>query len=217
MDINNKEQMINVITKAVENILREYKEKLVPVGVSNRHVHLCRDDLDFLFGKGYELTKYKDLCQPDQYAAKETVEIQGPKGTFEKVRILGPVRNETQIEISLADSFKLGVKAQVKESGKIEDTPGILIKGPKGGIAKNHGVIAALRHIHMPPEIAQVYGVKDKEIVKVKTCGTRETIFGNVLVRVSDKFKLEMHVDLDEANASGLKNGDKVKILKDKE
>ncbi|MCT4605797.1 MAG: phosphate propanoyltransferase [Marinisporobacter sp.] len=217
MNLNNKDMMINVITKAVENVLKDYEERLVPIGVSNRHVHLSREDVDFLFGKGYELTKLKDLGQPGQFAAKETVKIVGPKGSFEKVRILGPVRDLTQVEVALSDGYTLGIKIPIRESGEIEKTPGILIKGPKGSVAKNCGVIAALRHIHMPPEIAKVYGVDDKDMVDIEVTGIRKTIFGNVLVRVSNKYSLEMHIDLDEANASGLRNGDKVKILKNKE
>ncbi|QZY54137.1 phosphate propanoyltransferase [Crassaminicella profunda] len=217
MALKNKDVMIGVITRAVENILKEYKERLVPIGVSNRHVHLRREDLDFLFGKGYELTKIKDLGQPGQFAANETVEIIGPKGSFKKVRILGPVRDATQVEVSLSDGYQLGIKPLIRESGKIENTSGILIKGPKGSVAKNCGVIAALRHIHMTPEIAKAYGVRDKEMVDVETKGIRRTVFGNVLVRVSPKYSLEMHIDVDEANSSGLKNGDKVKILKNKE
>lgn len=217
MDLNNKDVLKMVITKVVKNILNQYEERLVPVGVSNRHIHICREDLDFMFGDGYELTKLKDLGQPGQFAAEETVELVGPKGTIEKVRILGPVRDATQVEVSLADGYKLGIKPIIRESGKIENTSGILIKGPKGRVAKNRGVIAALRHIHMPPEIAKEYCVVDKDMIDVEVQGIRKMVFGNVLVRVSDKYSLEMHIDVDEANASALKNGDKVKILKDKE
>lgn len=217
MALNNKDLLIESVIKVVKRVLKEYDERFVPIGVSNRHVHLSREDLDFLFGDGYELTKLKDLGQPGQFAAKETVKIMGPKGAFEKVRILGPIRDATQVEVSLTDGYNLGIKPPVRESGRIENTPGILIKGPKGSVSKNHGVIAALRHIHMPPDIAKVYGVSDKEMVDVETKGIRRTVFGNVLVRVSPKYSLEMHIDMDEANSSGLKNGAKVKILKNKE
>jgi len=189
----------------------------IPVGVANRHIHISREDLDILYGPGYALTKLNDLKQPGQYSAKETVKIIGPKGEFDKVRILGPVRNETQLELALTDGFKLGINLEIRESGKLQGTAGIIIEGPKGSVKKGYGAIAALRHIHMPPEFAQRQGIKDKDFVDVVCEGIRKTIFSNVLVRVSDQFVLEMHVDTDEANASGLKNGDTVKIIKNRE
>lgn len=216
-NVIDKEMLRNMIKEIVKKNIDQYEKKLVPIGVSNRHIHVSKEDLEILFGKGYELTKLKDLGQPGQYASKETVKIIGPKGSFEKVRILGPVRNATQLEISLTDGYLLGIKPPVRESGKIENTPGVTIEGPKGTIKKSSGVIAALRHIHMPPEIAERYGVKDKDFVEVECNGVRKAVLGNVLVRVSDRFELEMHIDTDEANASGLKNGDKIKILTNKE
>lgn len=209
--------------KIIEKIVAEVVNKLklqgddpyVPIGISNRHVHLSLEDLEILFGKGYNLTKMKDLKQPGQYAAQETVTILGPKGKFEKVRILGPVRNETQLEISLSDGFKLGITPPVRESGKTEGTPTFAIQGPAGSVQKPQGVIAALRHIHMPPEFANRFGFSDKEMVKVELEGARKTVFHNVLLRVSDQFELEMHLDMDEANASGVQNADLAKILKD--
>lgn len=207
-----QEQLVNIVTKIVMEKMQQDDDILIPIGVSNRHIHLSREDLDFLFGPGYELTKIKDLKQPGQFAAQEVVTIQGPKGSLEKVRILGPLRNETQIEVSLTDGFKLGVKAPIRESGKLEGTPGIKIIGPKGSVETSKGTIAALRHIHMDPETAQKLDLKDKDIVDVEVKGERKGILGNVLVRVSDKYVLEMHVDTDEANACCLKNGDLVKI-----
>lgn len=190
------------------------KEPGIIVGVSNRHVHLSREDLDILFGKNYELKPIKDLGQPGQYAADEKVIIVGPKGAIEQVRVLGPVRNQTQIEISKTDAFKLGVNPPVRDSGDIENTPGIVIVGPEGTVIKDKGVILAKRHIHMHPKDAQHYGVKDKDIVKV-VCEKegRRLIFDDVLIRVSEKFALEFHVDTDEANAALLKNGDLVWII----
>lgn len=190
------------------------KEPGIVVGVSNRHVHLSREDLDVLFGKGYELKPIKDLGQPGQYAADEKVIIVGPKGAIEQVRVLGPVRNQTQIEISKTDAFKLGVNPPVRDSGDIEGTPGIVIVGPKGTVVKDKGVILAKRHIHMLPKDAQHYGVKDKDIVKV-VCEKegRRLVFDDVLIRVSEKFALEFHVDTDEANAALLNNGDLVWII----
>jgi putative phosphotransacetylase len=207
------EALIKRIVLEVEKKLEEEKG-LIPVGVSNRHVHLSQEDLYNLFGYGYELTKFKDLSQPGQFASKETVVIKGPKGKFEKVRILGPVRKDTQVEVSVSDSFKLGIKTPVKESGDIENTPGIIIEGPKGSIEKDKGLIVALRHIHIPEDYAKEHGFQNGEMVTVISEGIRKTAFYNVLVRVSDKYSLEMHIDMDEANSSGLKNGDRVKVVK---
>ena len=192
------------------------KEPGIVVGVSNRHVHLSRGDLDILFGEGYELKPIKGLGQPGQFAADEKVIIVGPKGAIEGVRILGPVRKETQIELSRTDAFKLGVNPPVRDSGDIENSPGIVIVGPKGVVVKNKGVILAKRHIHMHPKDAEHYGVKDKDLVKV-LCEKegRRLIFDDVLIRVSEKFALEFHVDTDEANAALLNNGDLVWIIEE--
>ncbi len=194
------------------------KKKEFPIiaGVSNRHVHLSREDLDLLFGKGYALTPTKDLGQPGQFACKEMVTIVGPKGSIENVRILGPERKDTQIEISLTDAFKLGVMPPVRDSGDIEGTPGITIIGPNGKLEKEKGVIIAKRHVHMHPSDAEKFGVKDKDIVKVIVeKGDRRLIFDDVLIRVSEKFALEFHVDTDEANAALLKTGDIVYIVEE--
>ncbi len=208
----NQEELIQQIVKNVMVQIQDFEEFKIPIGVSNRHVHVSREDLDTLFGKGYELTKKSDLGQPGQYACNETVTVRGPKGEFKNVRILGPVRKESQVEISLTDSFQLGVKAPVKESGQLDGTPGITLVGPNGSVEMPRGTIVALRHIHMTPEQAAKMGLKDKDIVEVETFGERAGVLGNVLVRVSDKFALEMHVDIDEANACSLKNKDYVVI-----
>ena len=207
------EALIRKIVLEVEKKLKE-QDDLISVGVSNRHVHLSQEDLYNLFGYGYKLTKFKDLGQPGQFASKETVTIKGPKGKFEGVKILGPIRNTTQVEISMSDSFKLGVKAPVRESGDLNNTPGIIIEGPKGSIQKEKGVIVALRHIHMTEDYARKHGFKNGEMVTVLSEGIRKTAFYNILVRVSNKCSLEMHIDVDEANSSGLKNGDKVRIVR---
>ena len=186
---------------------------MIPVGVSNRHIHLKQIDLEMLFGKGYELTVAKLLSQPGEFAANETVKVTGPKGEFPAVRILGPVRNFTQLEISKTDSFSLGVKAPIRSSGKIEGTPGIKLTGPHGELEITEGVIVAERHIHMTPEDAAAFGVSDGEYVSVKTEGERSLVFNKVLIRVKDSYALDMHIDTDEANASGLKNGDQVEIV----
>jgi propanediol utilization protein len=194
--------------------INEKKHLSVPIGISNRHVHVSRKDLDVLFGDGYGLSKYRDLKQPGQYASNELVTIKGPNGEFPNVRILGPVRDETQVEISVTDGFKLGIKPPVRESGKLKNSAGIEIIGPSGRINKSEGCIAALRHIHMDQKIAEKLNLKDKDIVDVKVPGVRNAILGNVIVRVSDEFELEMHIDVDEANACSLKNNDTVRIIK---
>ncbi|GAA0071441.1 phosphate propanoyltransferase [Clostridium sardiniense] len=208
------EETIKLVTKLVMDKLNDLEKYKIPVGVSNRHVHVSQEDLEVLFGNRYSLTKKSDLKQPGQFATNETVTVRGPKGEFEKVRILGPVREKSQVEISLTDSFRLGVKAPIKESGHLENTPGVELIGPKGKMKIEQGTIVALRHIHMTPEYAEKIGVKDKEIVEVETLGEREGILGNVLVRISDKFSLEMHIDIDEANACALKNNDFVILRK---
>ncbi|WP_423230177.1 phosphate propanoyltransferase [Eubacterium oxidoreducens] len=212
MGVMSQEELIKKVVDNVIKQLQEFDEMKIPIGVSNRHVHVSRQDLDILFGKGYELTKRADLGQPGQFAAEETVTVRGPKGEFQKVRILGPVREQSQVEISLTDGFQLGVKAPIKESGQLDGTPGVTLIGPRGMVDMPQGTIVALRHIHMTPEQASRMGLKDKDIVEVETYGERAGVLGNVLVRVSDKYALEMHVDIDEANACLLKNKDYVKI-----
>ena len=202
------EDVVKLITKIVVDKIKALENYKIPIGVSNRHVHLSQKDLDILYGLGYSLTKKIDLKQPGQFAANETVTIRGPKGEFENVRILGPIRSESQVEVSMTDSFRLGVKPPIKESGQLENTPGLEIIGPKGSVKIPNGTIIALRHIHMTPEYAEKMGEKDMEIVEVETMGERHGILGNVLIRVSDKSSLEMHVDVDEANACALKNDD---------
>lgn len=184
----------------------------IPVGVSNKHLHLSREHMDILFGKGSELTVKKKVGQPGQYAAEETVKVIGPKGTFDKVRVLGPLRSETQVEISKTDSFALGINAPVRESGILDGTPGVILEGPCGKVELQRGVIVACRHIHLTPPVAKLINVYDKQKVCVDVAGERGCIMKEVLVRVSDKSASEMHIDTDEANAFGLKNGDVIRI-----
>ena len=157
----------------------------IPVGISNRHIHLSQADLDALFGAGYELTKMKDLSQPGQYACKETVTVVGPKGAIEKVRILGPVRKATQIEVIAGDSFKLGVAGEVRMSGELAGTHGVTLVGPKGSVQTKEGLIVAQRHIHMTLADAARLGVKDGDIVDIKVTGPRGGILSNVAIRAS--------------------------------
>ena len=182
----------------------------IPVAVSARHVHLTRETVDVLFGKGYELTPYKPLSQPGQFATNETVTLVGKKNSIENVRILGPLRSKDQVEISKTDEFFLGIDAPVRESGKTEGSPGITLIGKDDAtITIPEGVIVAWRHIHMHPDDAEKFGVNDKDIVSVDIDDEeRPLTFKNVLIRVSDKYKLEMHIDTDEGNAAEIKTGE---------
>ncbi|HHV63869.1 MAG TPA: phosphate propanoyltransferase [Peptococcaceae bacterium] len=185
----------------------------VPIGVSNRHLHLSLEDIEALFGEGYTLSKKKDLSQPGQFACEETVTIVGPKGSIGGVRILGPARKESQVELALTDAFKLGLQIPVRDSGNLENTPGIEIINGDRKISLKRGVIAAMRHIHLSVEDAQKYGLKDKDIVKVSVDSPRGGEFNNVLVRVSPNYALDFHIDTDEANAFGLRNGDIATVI----
>ena len=188
----------------------------VPVGVSNRHIHLNKADLATLFGEGYELTPLKDLSQPGQYACKETLTLIGPAmRPIEGVRVLGPLRNKSQVEISMTDSYVLKVKPPVRESGKTEGSAGITIVGPKGVVELKEGCIIANRHIHMSPSDGVKFGVKDGDTVTVDVECKRRTRWYDVQVRVHKDFRLEMHVDTDDANAAGIGNGFKVKVVKE--
>ncbi|MBR3968392.1 MAG: phosphate propanoyltransferase [Clostridia bacterium] len=187
----------------------------VPVGVSNRHIHLSTQDLETLFGKGYELTPIKDLSQPGQFACKETLTIVGPSlRPIENVRVLGPVRKASQVEISRTDSFTLKVKPPVRESGDIAGSAPVTIIGPKGVVTLKEGCIIANRHIHMSTDEGAAFGLSDGQYVDVEVSGERRTKFYDVQVRVHKDFRLEMHIDTDDANAAGIGNGAKVKIVK---
>ena len=188
----------------------------IPVGISNRHIHLNKEDLETLFGKGYELTPIKELSQPGQYACKETLTLVGPSmRSIENVRVLGPLRKQSQVEISMTDSFVLKVKPPVRESGKTEGSAPVIIVGPKGIVSLKEGCIIANRHIHMSPSDAAHFGVKDGDYIDVDAIsGTRKTRWFDVQIRVNDAFRLEMHVDTDDANAVGFKNGSTVTVVK---
>ena len=175
----------------------------VLVETSARHIHVSQEHLEILFGKGYELTKKKDLSQPGQYACAERVDVVGPKKTLPGVSILGPVRPSTQVELSLTDARSIGVVAPIRESGDIAGSGACKLVGPCGEVEIAEGVIAAKRHIHMTTADAAEMGLTDKQIVSVKIASEgRETIYGDVVVRVNDNFALAMHIDTDEANAA---------------
>ena len=204
----------NLIDKVIDRIQNELDGSF-EVEASGRHVHLSRKELDALFGTGYELTKAKDLSQPGQYASKERLTVVGPKGAFHNVVILGPVRKESQVEVSLTDCLQLGVKASIRESGDIEGTPGIVLVNGDKSVSLDKGLIVAKRHVHMTPEDAEKLGVKNHDIVKVKVEGARPLIFDDVVIRVSPKFATYMHIDYDEANACGFSKGIRGRIIKD--
>ncbi len=183
-------------------------ESKVIVNLSNRHIHVSREDLEVLFGKGHSLTKTKDLMQPGQFACAETVTLKGPKGQFEGVRILGPERKETQCEILASDVFRLGVPGcPTLESGQLEGSMGMEIVGPAGSVKKAKGLMIAKRHIHFDPPAAERFGVADKQLVSIRVGGGRSAVFENVVCRVHATYALECHLDFDEGNATGIASG----------
>ena len=216
MDNSNVALITKLVLEAVANKENKQEEPgyLVPIGVSARHVHLTQEHVETLFGEGYQLTKKKELMG-GQFASNEVVTIVGVKlKAIENVRILGPVRSKTQVEISATDSIKLGVKAPIRESGNVEGSAPIAIIGPKGALYIKEGCIIAKRHIHMAPSDAAAAGVHDGQVVSVKADNERGTIFNHVQIRVDDSFTLEMHIDTDEANAARIVTGDTVRIIK---
>ncbi len=206
------EQLVDLVTEAVKKALTE-QERKVPVGISMRHVHLNVRDLARLFGPTYVLTPYKSLSQPGQFAAEECVDVIGPKGMLRRVRILGPLRKETQIELAQTDCRSIGVKAPVRASGHLEGTPGIILRGPCGEITVDHGVIIADRHIHLSPSQAAAFGLKDGDKVKVSVDGEKKGVMGGVLIRSNDQCEMDFHIDTDDGNAFQLKQGQLVTIL----
>ena len=209
---------LEALTRLVISCMQKQQEKgngfLVPVGVSNRHIHLSQEHVEALFGPGYQLTKKKELMG-GQFASNECCTIVGLKlRAIENVRVLGPARKSTQVEISSTDARKLGINVPVRESGDIAGSAPIAIVGPKGAIYCKEGCIVAARHIHMSPADAAACGVNDGDYVSVKVENERGTTFNNVKIRVDESFTLEMHIDTDEANASEFKQGDKVTVIK---
>ncbi|GAA0076532.1 phosphate propanoyltransferase [Clostridium sp. CTA-5] len=214
------EAILKLLLETVQANLAKAEEKKdkweIPVGISNRHIHLSKKDLPLLFGEGYELTKLKELSQPGQYACKETLTICGPKGAIEKVRILGPVRSKSQVEVLAGDCFSLGVAPHTRLSGNLSKTPGITLIGPKGSVQLQEGLIVAQRHIHMTPKDAKHFNVFDGEIVSIQFDDLRGGIYSNVAVRANDESFLECHIDIEEANAMNINSKSKIKIVKQK-
>ena len=187
--------------------------KIIPIWMSNRHIHLSATDASTLFGDGYECKKLKDLSQPGQFACEEVVTLKWPKGQIDGVRILGPYRAATQVEILQADNFKLGTKAPIRLSGDLDASEAIEIIGPKGSVQLTQGLVVAQRHLHATPADAERLGLKDGQVISVAVWGPRATLFGAVLVRVTESSALDMHIDTEEANAAALGNGAEGEII----
>lgn len=185
----------------------------IPLGVSNRHIHLAATDMEALFGAGYQLKVKRMLCQSGEFAAAESLTLLGPRGRIDRVRIVGPLRTETQVEITPNDAHKLGIDPMVRASGDLDGSPGLKLIGPAGELDLSQGAVVSHRHIHMSPQEAQRLGLRNKDHVMVRARGVRGVIFENVLVRVHDSFVLEMHLDTDEANGALVHSGDCLELL----
>ena len=202
-----------VTQRVVKAAFEETGKRFVPAAASNRHIHVSQADLETLFGKGYALKPERALSQPGQFAAQETVSISGPKGKIDQVRVLGPARGKTQVEILTTDAFRLGVSPVVRISGDIEGTPGATIIGPAGTVELSCGVIVAKRHVHISVEQAAWLNLQDGDIVRIRKDGVRALVFEQVPVRCGIGHELELHLDMEEANAGGIKNGELLEIV----
>jgi propanediol utilization protein len=208
------ERVVNALTTSKQAPASSPVTNRIPVGISNRHVHLSEDVLVKLFGDGYKLRCKKELAQPGQFAAEECVTLCGPRGVIERVRVLGPTRSQTQVEILKGDSFKLGVKGEVRLSGQLTGTSGITLVGPQGSAEIKEGIIVAQRHIHMLPADATRLDVHDGDRVSIEFGGLRGGTLNNVVIRAKDHSKLECHIDTEEANALGVTSGTEISITK---
>ncbi len=211
----------NLVQKIVEEVLQQILKNQsspphdgkIPIGVSARHVHLAQAEVEQLFGENYQLTPKFELSQPGQFAAEETVVIAGPKGSIERVRILGPARSLSQVEVSWTDAMKLGIKPPLRISGDIQGSSPVTLIGAKGSVVLNEGLIIAQAHIHMSPEDSAKFNVMDGQSVQIKVEGIRPIILSNVVIRVSERYRLEMHIDTDEANAGLIQQGTVAEIV----
>lgn len=208
-----KDQEKEIIANTLLEIYRQTGRRFVPAAISNRHMHLSRGDIDALFGVGYELTPIKPLSQPGQFAAKETVTLIGPKGKIDNIRVLGPARNETQVEISVSDSFVVGIKPVVRMSGDLPGSPEGELRTERGSVQLQSGVMVAARHLHLSASQAKAMELRDGQNVSLKTGGERSIILENVIVRCGEAHEMEVHLDTDEANGALLKNGGIVEVL----
>lgn len=197
-----------------ESVFQKTGRIFVPVASSARHVHLCHADVERLFGPGYQLQLFRPLVQPGQFACKEQVTVVGPKGELKKVRVLGPERSATQIEVSMTDSFALGIKVPVRMSGKTAGTPGCTLVGPAGSVEVKEGVIVAARHLHVSPEQAALFGLSDGQVVSLCSQGERAVIYENVIVRAGKGHDFEVHLDTDEANAAAMSGSPMMEVIK---
>lgn len=204
-----------VVEELKNNNLLSVNETMtkVPVSISARHIHLQAEHVKELYGKGYQLTKFKDISQPGQYACNEKLTILGPKGKIDNVRVLGPLRNKTQVEVASSEARKLGITPPVRNSGNLKGSAPITIVGPKGSISLEEGCIIADRHIHMTSKDARDFGVNDGQKVSVLVEGAKGGVMDQVTIRVNDRYALDMHIDTDDANAFGLKGNEQLKII----
>ncbi len=183
------------------------------VGISNTHAHLTQEQIEQLFGKGFSLTFLRNIRQNDEFVSDQAVDVEGPKGTLKKVRILGPARDQAQVEVSLTNARKLGVDAEVRLSENVAGTPGAKLIGPAGETVMEQGVIVAARHLHISPDEAAAIGLKEGQLVYAEAAGARGLVFKNIVVRIDELYTAELHLDTDEANAAGLKHGDEVELI----
>lgn len=207
-----QEQLVSLVTQAVQAQLR-LQDRQVPVGISMRHIHLSRREVDALFGRTYQLTPLRPLSQPGQFACQECLDVIGPKGVLHKVRVLGPERSAAQVELAQTDCRAIGINAPVRSSGSTDGTPGVLLQGPKGVLSLPQGVIIADRHLHMNPAQAAAFGLADGDIVRVRVDGGKPGILDGVLVRAGERYELDLHLDTDDANAFQLRQGQLVTVL----
>lgn len=220
MNINESELIENITRLVVEelqnhDLLENERKTYVPVSISARHLHLQKEHVEMLYGKGYRLTHFKEISQPGQFACNEKVTLQGPKGMIENVRVLGPLRERTQVEIARTDARKLGISPPVRNSGNIDGSAPITLIGPKGSITLDEGCIIADRHIHMTPQDAKDFGVNNKQKVSVHVEGDKGGMMGQVTIRVNERYALDMHIDTDDANAFNIKGNEKLQIIID--
>ncbi len=209
-----KDLIVKITKEVIQKINGENDKNLVVAGVSNRHVHLSREHLNILYGQGYALTRYRDLRQPNQYAAKETIGVATASGYLDKVRILGPVRKSTQFELSASDARRLRIDPPYAKSGSKESCSPVILIGPEGNVVLETGIAIAWRHLHLSIEEGARLNLEDGDEVDIEVSGDRGVIFRKVWVRVSSKMISEFHVDTDEANSCGLRTGDKVRVLR---